>query len=109
MSLRAELEYLKGSKELTVKIIDKAFRVLKNTPQLYKNANFEQKTRLIGLLLPKKIIISKSGCRTKEKNVVIELLTRINKASKELENKKAIISDGLSTLAPLQRLELWTL
>ncbi len=109
MSLRAELECLKESKELSIKIIDKAFGILKNIPQLYKNGNFEQKTRLIGLLLPKKLVLSKSECRTKEKNIVVELLTRINKASKELENKKAIISDGLSTLAPLLRLELRTL
>ncbi|MFK7833245.1 MAG: recombinase family protein [Winogradskyella sp.] len=109
MSLRAELECLKDSKELSIKIIDKAFKILKNIPQLYKNGDFEQKTRLVGLLFPKKLILSKSVCRTKEKNVVVELLVRINKASKGLENKKAIISDGLSTLAPLQRLELWTL
>jgi hypothetical protein len=31
---------------------------------------------------------------------VIELLTRVNKASQKLGTKKAIISDGLSTFAP---------
>ncbi|WP_417213012.1 recombinase family protein [Bizionia sp.] len=109
MSLRAELECLKESKELSTKLIDKAFEVLKNIPKLYRNGNFEQKTRLIGLLFPQKLTISKNECRTKEKNIVIELLTRINRTSKELENKKAIISDGLSTLAPPLRLELRTL
>ena len=109
MSLRAELEELKEAKELSVKIIDKAFRILKNIPLLYKNGSFDQKTSLIGLLFPKKLVISKNGCRTKENNIVIELLTRINKAPQQLDTKKAIISDGLSNFAPSLGLEPRTL
>lgn len=100
MSLRAELEELKVAKELSVKIIDKAFKILKDIPQLYKNGDFEQKTRLIGLLFPEKLVISKNVCRTKKQNIVIELLTRVNKGLKELSRKKAIISDGLPNFAP---------
>jgi DNA invertase Pin-like site-specific DNA recombinase len=106
MSLSAELASLKETKELSSKLIETAFKILKNIPQLYTEGTYEQKTNLIGLLFPKKIEISKNKCRTKEKNIVIELLTRINKASKGLENKKAIKNDGLSSLAPPQRLEL---
>ena len=75
-------------------MIDKSFKALKNISQLYKKGDFEQKTGLIGLLFPKKLIFSKNECRTKEKNIVIELLTRFNKASQKLGTKKAIISDG---------------
>jgi hypothetical protein len=100
MSLSAELASLKETKELSSKLIETAFKILKNIPQLYTEGTYEQKTNLIGLLFPKKIEISKNKCRTKEKNIVIELLTRINKASKGLENKKAIKNDGLSSLAP---------
>jgi len=59
-----------------------------------------QKTSLIGLLFPKKLVILKTGCRTKESNTVIELLTRVKRASQRLGTKKAIISDGLSNFAP---------
>ena len=109
MSLRAELEELKEAKALSTKTINKAFKVLKNIPQLYKNGCFEQKIRFIGLLFPKKLVISKNGCRTKEKNIVIELLTRLNKASQKSGMKKAIISDGLSNFAPPLGLEPRTL
>jgi site-specific DNA recombinase len=109
LTLRAELEELKETTELPVKMIDRAFNTLKNIPQLYKNGSFEQKTSLIGLLFPKKLVISKNGCRTKETNIVIELLTRISKASQKLDTKKAIISDGLSNMAPPLGLEPRTL
>ena len=106
MSLRAEFEELK---DLSLKVIDKAFKTLKNIPQLYKNGDFEQKTGLLGLLFPEKLVISKNGCRTKEINIVIELLTRISKVSRKLGTKKAIISDGLSNFAPPLGLEPRTL
>ncbi|WP_092465872.1 recombinase family protein [Winogradskyella thalassocola] len=109
MSLRAELEELKEAKALSVKTIETAVKMIKNMPQLFENGDFDQKIKILGLLIPEKLIISKNECRTKKTNIAIELLTRINKASKRLENKKAIISDGLSTLAPLLRLELRTL
>tara|TARA_R110002049_G_scaffold309094_1_gene516816 strand:+ start:8027 stop:9574 length:1548 start_codon:yes stop_codon:yes gene_type:complete len=109
MSLRAELEELKEAKDLSTKVIDKAFKTLKNIPRLYKNGGFEQKTGLLGLLFSEKLVISKNGCRTKQTNIVIELLTRISKASQKLDIKKAIISDGLSNVAPPLGLEPRTL
>jgi len=101
MELRAELVEVKESNVLTVKTIDKALKTLKNIPQLYKNGDYDQKIRLLGLLIPEKLIISKSGCRTNKNNIVIELLCRINKTLQKSGTKKAIISDGLPTFAPL--------
>jgi site-specific DNA recombinase len=109
MSLRAEKTELIEAKKLPKSTIEKALKSLKNIPELYQSAGFEAKTSLLGLLIPKKLIISKNRCRTKEKNIVIELLCRINRASEKSETKKAIISDGLSNMAPLLGLEPRTL
>ena len=109
LNLRAELQELKEATELPVKMIDRAVNTLKNIPKLYRTGSFEQKTSLIGLIFPKKLVISENGCRTKERNIVIELLTRVNEASQELDIKKAIKNDGLSSLAPPLGLEPRTL
>jgi hypothetical protein len=53
MSLSAELASLKETKELSSKLIETAFKILKNIPQLYTEGTYEQKTNLIGLLFPK--------------------------------------------------------
>ena len=100
MSLKAEKAELIEAKKLPKSMIEKALKSLKNIPELYQNADFETKTSLLGLLMPKKLVISKNRCRTKEKNIVIELLCRVNRASGKSKTKKAIISDGLSNLAP---------
>ncbi|MDC1276930.1 recombinase family protein [Algibacter sp.] len=107
MSLKAEYEELKGATGISTKIIENAVKTIKNIPQFYHNGNFETKTSLLGLLIPKKLIISKSKCRTKEQNIVIELLDRVNEAFGKLDTKKAIISDGLSNMAPSLGLEPW--
>lgn len=109
MALRAEIEEIKESKALSVKTIEAAIKMLKNSPQLFDNGDFDQKVKILGLLIPEKMIISKTECQTKKQNVVIELLTRVNKGYKKLGTKKAIISDGLSTLAPPLGLEPRTL
>lgn len=109
MTLRVEIEEIKEAKALSAKTIETAVKMLKKLPQLFENGGFDQKVRILGLLFPEKMIISKTECRTKKQNIVIELLTRVNKGSKELGKEKAIISDGLSTLAPPLRLELRTL
>ncbi len=105
MSLKADYTEIKESKGLSVKAIEKAVDGLKNIPKLYKNGSYDTKVQLLGLIIPKKLIISKNGCRTKEKNVVVELLTRVNKVSQRAGTKKAIISDGLSNMAPPAGLE----
>ncbi|WP_417558732.1 recombinase family protein [Mesoflavibacter zeaxanthinifaciens] len=107
--LKAELQISKDTQEVSTKIIDKACKVLENIPQLINDSDFEQKTNLLGLMFPEKLIISKNKCRTKKQSSVIELLTRINKASQKSNTKKAIISDGLSNYAPPLGLEPRTL
>ena len=109
MSLKAEYEELKGATGISKKMIEKAVKALKNISKFYHNGNFETKTSLLGLLIPKKLIISKSKCRTKEQNIVVELLGRVNKTCGKLDIKKAIISDGLSNMAPPLGLEPRTL
>ena len=109
MILKVELQELKEANELPVEMTEKAVNALREIPQLYRTGDYEQKTGLIVLLLPEKLIFSKNGCRTKKRNIVIELLTIVNKVSQELDIKKAIISDGLSNIAPPLGLEPRTL
>ncbi len=107
--LRAELQTIKDTNEVSAKIIDKVCKTLRKIPQLFGDSSYEQKTSLLGLMFPEKLIISKKECRTKEQNVVIELLTRVNRVSQGLDKKKAIRNDGLSNYAPPLGLEPRTL
>ena len=107
--LKAELLITKEAQGVSNKIIDKVCKTIQNLPKLFKNSDFEQKTNLLSLVFPDKLIISKNECLTQKYNVIIELLTRVNKASQKLDTKKAIISDGLSNKAPSLGLEPRTL
>lgn len=109
MNLNAELQVLQQTQKISRTVIDKAVDVLRNIPLLFTEANYEQKTELLGLIFPEKLIISKKECRTKSTNVVIELLCRVNAEFKRLGTKKAINNDGLSNLAPQTGLEPVTL
>ncbi len=100
---------IKDAQEVSNKTINKACETIKKTPQLFEDSNFEQQNILLGLMFPEKLIISKNACRTKKQSEVIELLTRVNRASQKLGTKKAIISDGLSNFAPQAGLEPATL
>ena len=105
MSLKAELEESKIEKKTSLKYVDTAFKSIQNLPQLYNNCDYDQKVSILGLLFPKKILLSKSECRTTKQNIVIELLVRVGGAFKNKGTKKAVISDGLSNIAPLLGLE----
>ncbi|MFN5635943.1 MAG: hypothetical protein ACK454_01420, partial [Flavobacteriales bacterium] len=70
---------------------------------------YDIRNLLLSSILNGKVYISKDECRTNELNKVIELLTRFNKGFKGGINEKAIISDGLSTVAPPAGLEPATL
>ncbi|WP_271768769.1 recombinase family protein [Aquimarina algiphila] len=107
--LKAQLQAIKDMHEVSTKMIDKACKTLREIPQLFDDSSYEQKTSLLGLMFPEKLIISKKECRTKQQNIVIELLTRVNKASQGLDKKKAIRNDGLSNYAPPLGLEPRTL
>lgn len=107
--LRNELLVVTEAKETNKKIINLACKTLRDIPQLFNTDNYDKKVKLLGLIFPDKLVISKNKCRTKKLNIVIELLNRVDKGFKSSGKEKAIISDGLSTYAPLLGLEPRTL
>ena len=107
--LRVELLVAKENKENSLKYVDKAFKSISNFSKFYKKGNYDQKIAILGLLFSEKMLMSKVECRTIKQNIVVELLTRCNKGLVSFEKEKAIKNDGLSSLAPLQGLEPWTL
>ena len=108
-ALNVDLTNVIENKENSLKYVDKAFKSIRKLPKFYDKANYDQKITILGLLFPEKILLSKKECRTIKQNEVIELLTRYNKGLESFKSKKAIKNDGLSSLAPLQGLEPWTL
>ncbi|MFY0602589.1 MAG: recombinase family protein [Flavobacteriaceae bacterium] len=107
--LKLKLLTVENAEEVSNETIDKAIDTFKKLPHLFETCEFEKKTQLLGLMFPNKLVISKKGCRTNKENIVIELLTRIRKASEKLDIKKAIKNDGLSNYAPPLGLEPRTL
>jgi site-specific DNA recombinase len=107
--LRNDLQFMKDSKATSNSVIENACNTLSKIPQLFEESSYDKKIDLLGLMFPEKLVISKNGCRTKKLNIVIELLTRVDKGFKSIGKEKAIISDGLSNYAPLLGLEPRTL
>lgn len=55
---------------------------------------------ILGSLFTEKLILGNEVCRTTEINEVIRILTRNNRGSEDIENKKAVISDSFSVKVP---------
>lgn len=109
MRLKANLMETKSLKKTSINYVDKALQTIANISGIYNGGNYDNKVILLGLLFPKKVVLSKQECRTTEQSKVIELLCRINKGFKSYGTKKAINNDGLSNLAPQVGLEPTTL
>ena len=107
--LRYELAETESRKESLAPYISGAINVVENIKKMFVQGDYEMKQSILSSIFPEKLILSKDECRTTKLNSVVELLTRFNKACEKLGNKKADISVGLSTLAPPQGLEPWTL
>ncbi len=75
----------------------------------YKNAPLEIKHQITGSIFPEKLIFNGKKYRTTKENLVINLLCSDSTSYKEPIMKKAIIADGLSSLAPPSGLEPETL
>ncbi|MFN4910165.1 MAG: recombinase family protein, partial [Flavobacteriales bacterium] len=109
MSLNGEYELIKNQPDEGKDIIEKAMLSIRNLDDLFDKGCYDIRNLLLSSILNGKVYISKDECRTNELNKVIELLTRFNKGYRGDKNEKAIISDGLSTLAPPAGLEPATL
>ena len=101
MSLKAEYELLKNQKDEGYELLEEVVNSIKNLRNLFENGDYEMKTMLLGSILNGRVYISKNECRTTEMNRVVELISKINKDFKTIVHKKTVISDGLSTVAPL--------
>ncbi len=109
MSLKGDYELIKSQPDEGKDIIEKAMLSIRNLDDLFDKGCYDIRNLLVSSILNGKVYISKDECRTDEMNKVIELLTRFNKGFKGGINEKAIISDGLSTVAPSAGLEPATL
>ena len=109
MNLKSEFELLKSSSDDSSEYISKSVQSLRNINEYYENGDYDLKNGILGSILDGKVYISKNECRTTNLNVVVDLICRINKGLMIDKNEKAIISDGLSIIAPPLGLEPRTL
>ena len=100
MNLKSEFELLKNSSDDSSEYISKSVQSLRNINEYYENGDYDLKNGILGSILDGKVYISKNECRTTNLNVVVDLICRINKGLMIDKNEKAIISDGLSIIAP---------
>ncbi len=107
--LKFELLELENNKDSITPYIDRAVEVVGDLSLLYSKGDYDMKQSILSSVFPEKLVLSINECRTTKVNSVIELLTRIDKVSDKIGNKKADISVGLSILAPPLGLEPRTL
>ena len=105
MDLKSELEMLKNSRDDSSEHISKSAESLRNISEFYENGDYNLKNAILSSILDGKVYISKNECRTTDLNVVVELICRIDNGLRGCKNEKAIISDGLSIIAPQPGLE----
>lgn len=58
--------------------VDKALEILKNLPEMYKEADIEQKRYIIGSIFPQKWCYDRGLGRTVQANIAAELIYQIN-------------------------------
>ena len=79
--------------------------VHKTITYLYKNADVRGKKEIIGSIFKDSLVFEKGEYRTTQLSILATLIFNDIKGFGGDEKKKAIISDGLSNLAPQTGLE----
>lgn len=103
--LIGELSTLMRDKSSFSKYFQYGISFLLNMPKYYREANLEVKQKIIGSIFPEKLIFENNQYRTSKVNELLCLLTNNINGFVNGKKKKAIISDGLSALAPSPGLE----
>jgi len=75
----------------------------------YSNAPLELKHQITGSIFPEKLVFNGKSYRTIKENIFISLLCSDTINYDKIIKEKAIISDGLSSVAPPSGLEPETL
>ncbi len=91
------------------KLLNEGVHVLPSIRRYYEKADGQTKQRIVGSILNGKIEIENKEVRTTPWKQVILRLFNLDKDFERFKKEKAIISDGLSTLAPPSGLEPETL
>jgi len=91
------------------KYVGNSVKLLCNMGKFFNQLEDSRKGSFLRLIYPENLVIEKDGFRTNSMNVVLDLLTRIDKASQNFETKKATLSNGFSNVAPPLGLEPRTL
>ncbi|MNS70933.1 putative DNA-invertase from lambdoid prophage Rac [compost metagenome] len=91
------------------KYIGNSVKLLCNMGDFFNRLPQGKKGSFLRTIYPENLVLEKEGVRTNSENVVLELLTRIDRNLKKLEMKKATPKSGFSNLAPPLGLEPRTL
>jgi site-specific DNA recombinase len=91
------------------KYLDFSASLSRNLSNFYHKADFVSKQQIIGSIFPETLIFEGENYRTTKINEAMQLICNVDKAFKETKNKKAFISEGLSSWAPPAGLEPATL
>jgi len=106
---KAELQNLNHVKRNFDSYLKSGITFLKGIDKIYKKAPVSLKKKIIGSIFPKKLIFENTTYRTDYMDDFISLILLRNKDLQFLKIEKPARNSGLSSKAPPQRLELWTL
>ena len=100
MQLELEIEVLEQVNDNVYESVEAGLMLLENLDQMFYKTDNQGKKMILGSLFTEKLILGNEVCRTTEINEVIRILTRNNRDSEDIENKKAVISDSFSVKVP---------
>lgn len=107
--LQTEKEGIQNMKKDIEEYLKLGISFLHGVDVFYANASVDLKKKIISSIFPEKLIFLKKSYRTFFIDELISLIISKHRPSKRLKIKHPAISGGKSNMAPLQRLELWTL
>lgn len=100
INLKREVDQIKSQKVPINSLLQKSQAMLQELPEIFLKSDGESKQLICGSMFSGKIEFSNKEVRTVPWKSFVSKIVLINKELEALETKKAIISDGLSSMAP---------
>jgi site-specific DNA recombinase len=100
MNINMEIEVLGANEGSLTEYIDSGLELLESLEMLFSESDYDGKRILAGSLFNQRLIFGNGGCRTREVNEVLALLTRTGKGFEGNKKGKATKIGSFSGLVP---------
>ncbi|MEA3426708.1 MAG: recombinase family protein [Bacteroidota bacterium] len=88
------------------KLLEQAVQILGRLDRLYEEGNSAQKRRIISSIYPEKLVFDGSSYRTNRINEAVRVIYKLDKALREIKNRKSVKNLSFSGVVVPTRIEL---